>query len=128
MPTEPFKTRLRRLRRERDFKRSRLAEESGVSYDTIARLEQGRTPGPTDSTIEKLARALGVTPEELVGPPEDEAPSPPSRIREERYSADWDELVQQAAALTPEHEERILRLAREMAAVYREAEELVRRN
>jgi transcriptional regulator with XRE-family HTH domain len=42
-----------------------LAEISGVSYDTINKLELGRRPAHA-STIRKLAHALDVEPRELM--------------------------------------------------------------
>jgi transcriptional regulator with XRE-family HTH domain len=57
--------RLRRLRAERALTLRALAEISGVSYDTINKLELGRRPAHA-STIRKLADALGVEPRELM--------------------------------------------------------------
>lgn len=60
---------LRELRRLRVLTLRELEEESGVSYNTIWRLENGyRQARP--STIRKLAAALGVKPAELVVPKE----------------------------------------------------------
>ncbi len=42
-----------------------LGERSGVSFDTINKLELGRRPAHA-STIRKLADALGVEPKELM--------------------------------------------------------------
>ena len=57
--------RLRKLRRMRVLTLRELEEESGVSYNTIWRLENGyRQARP--STIRKLAAALEVDPAELV--------------------------------------------------------------
>ncbi len=56
---------LRELRQLRVRTLRELEEESGVSYNTIWRLENGyRQARP--STIRKLAAALGVEPAELV--------------------------------------------------------------
>ena len=57
--------RLRRLRAERALTLRDLAEISGVSYDTINKLELSRRPAHA-STIRKLANALGVEPRELM--------------------------------------------------------------
>ena len=56
---------LRELRKRRVLTLHELEERSGVSYNTIWRLENGRT-GAQPRTIRKLATALGVGPEELV--------------------------------------------------------------
>jgi transcriptional regulator with XRE-family HTH domain len=57
--------RLRELRREQVLSLRELEEKSGVSYNTIWRLEDGRQ-GAHPRTIRKLADALGVEPRELV--------------------------------------------------------------
>ena len=56
---------MRRLRAENALTLRALAEISGVSYDTINKLELGRRPAHA-STIRKLAQALGVEPRELM--------------------------------------------------------------
>ncbi len=56
---------LRELRQRRVLTLHELEERSGVSYNTIWRLENGKT-GAQPRTIRKLAAALGVEPEELV--------------------------------------------------------------
>jgi transcriptional regulator with XRE-family HTH domain len=56
---------LRELRRRRVLTLRELEKESGVSYNTIWRIENGyREARP--STIRKLAAALGIEAEELV--------------------------------------------------------------
>ncbi len=57
--------RLKKLRRERVLSLRELEEKSGVSYNTIWRLEDGRQ-GAHPRTIRKLAEALGVEPKEIV--------------------------------------------------------------
>ncbi len=61
--------RLRELRRQKVLSMRELEERSGVSYNTVWRLENGRT-GAQPRTIRKLAEALGVQPVELL-PKED---------------------------------------------------------
>ncbi len=56
---------LRELRRRRVLTLRELEEESGVSYNTVWRLENGYTDA-RPSTIRKLAAALSVEPEELI--------------------------------------------------------------
>ena len=56
---------LKELRHRRVLTLHELEERSGVAYNTIWRLENGKT-GAQPRTIRKLARALGVDPEELV--------------------------------------------------------------
>jgi HTH-type transcriptional regulator, competence development regulator len=57
--------RLRELRREQVLSLRDLEEKSGVSYNTIWRLEDGRQ-GAHPRTVRKLAEALGVQPSELI--------------------------------------------------------------
>ena len=57
--------RLKELRRERVLSLRELEEKSGVSYNTIWRIEDGRQ-GAHPRTIRKLADALGVQPSELI--------------------------------------------------------------
>jgi transcriptional regulator with XRE-family HTH domain len=57
--------RLKELRRERVLSLRELEEKSGVSYNTIWRIEDGRQ-GAHPRTIRRLADALGVRPSELV--------------------------------------------------------------
>ena len=56
---------LQELRVERALSLRALGERSGVTYDTINKLELGRRPAHA-STIRKLADALGVEPRELM--------------------------------------------------------------
>jgi len=57
--------RLKELRRERVLSLRELEERSGVSYNTIWRLEDGRQ-GAHPRTIRRLAEALGVEPGQLI--------------------------------------------------------------
>jgi transcriptional regulator with XRE-family HTH domain len=57
--------RLKELRREKVLSLRELEERSGVSYNTIWRIEAGRQ-GAQQRTIRRLAEALGVEPSELV--------------------------------------------------------------
>ena len=57
--------RIKELRRERVLSLRELEERSGVSYNTIWRIEDGRQ-GAHPRTIRKLADALGVEPRELI--------------------------------------------------------------
>lgn len=57
--------RLKTLRSEHVLTLRELADEAGVSKDTIWRLENGHSEAHP-STIRKLAKALGVQPKELV--------------------------------------------------------------
>ena len=56
---------LRELRRRRVLTLEELAKKAGVGHNTIWRLEHG-VMGAQPRTIRKLAKALGVEPEDLV--------------------------------------------------------------
>lgn len=56
---------LRGLRRRRVLTLEELAQKAGVGRNTVWRLEHG-VMGAQPRTVRKLARALGVEPEELV--------------------------------------------------------------
>ena len=57
--------RLKELRREQVLSLRELEEMSGVSYNTIWRIEDGRQ-GAHPRTVRKLAEALSVQPAELI--------------------------------------------------------------
>jgi transcriptional regulator with XRE-family HTH domain len=57
--------RLKELRRQKVLSMRELEEMSGVSYNTIYRLENGLT-GAQPRTIRRIAEALGVEPAELI--------------------------------------------------------------
>ncbi len=57
--------RLRELRRRKVLSMRELEERSGVSYNTIWRLENRRT-GAQPRTIRRIAGVLGVEPAELI--------------------------------------------------------------
>ena len=56
---------LRELRQKRVLTLQELGERAGVAYNTVWRLENGKT-GAQPRTVRKLAKALSVEPEELV--------------------------------------------------------------
>jgi transcriptional regulator with XRE-family HTH domain len=58
-PKERMAVRLKALRERRGMTQKQLAEKSGVGRSHLARLETGRQD-PTLSTLERLAKALGV--------------------------------------------------------------------
>ncbi len=57
--------RLKELRRRRVLTMEELADKAGVGRGTIWRLEHG-VMGAQPRTVRKLAKALGVEPEELI--------------------------------------------------------------
>ena len=58
---------LKGLRKKAGWSQQKLAEEAGVSYNTITKIEQGAATMPTIQTMIKIADAFGVSLDELVG-------------------------------------------------------------
>ena len=57
---------LRRLRRGSAMTQEQLAKASGVSPSTIVAIERGERPNPHPGTLGKLAKALEVSPADLL--------------------------------------------------------------
>ncbi len=62
----PLKLRLAMVRKRRGWSQAELGRRAGVAASVISRAERGETD-LTLSTLEKLARALGVSPRSLIG-------------------------------------------------------------
>jgi transcriptional regulator with XRE-family HTH domain len=56
---------IRLLRKEKGFSQDRLSKEAEVAYNTIVKIESGENPNPTVDTLERIAKALGVSIEKL---------------------------------------------------------------
>jgi len=65
-PREVIAANLRRLRDLRDLSQAELAEASGISRVQLGDLERGQVESPRTSTLNSLARALGVPTGELL--------------------------------------------------------------
>lgn len=63
--------RLRKLRERKLMTQEQLGEAAAVSRDQVSRIERNEVD-PRFSTIRKLAKALGVEPEELIAEASDE--------------------------------------------------------
>jgi len=74
-----FKDSLRRLRLAAGMTQQELATAAGLAVSAVAQLEVGRIGDPKFSTVRALAKALGCTPNDLVG--EEEEPPPRKRRR-----------------------------------------------
>jgi len=95
-------TRLKQLREEAVLTVHELAEASGVSDDTISKIENGqRVARP--STLRKLAGALDVSPQELRRPAKAEEPVPldeaprgagPPRVSKDRLQEHFEDVRQ----------------------------------
>ncbi len=59
-------TNIRKFRRERDWTQAELAAKVGIQKQNVSRYENGRVE-PRETMLGKLAEALGVTREELLG-------------------------------------------------------------
>jgi transcriptional regulator with XRE-family HTH domain len=71
--------RVANIRLMRMWTQARLAQEAGVSPTTVSGIETGKIGRPHFGTIGKLARALGVAPQELLDsrePGEEQGPAP----------------------------------------------------
>lgn len=55
-----------KLRKERGWSQEKLAVESGISYNTIIKIERGGIENPKIETVIKLAKALNVKIDDLV--------------------------------------------------------------
>ncbi|MCL5772681.1 MAG: helix-turn-helix transcriptional regulator [Actinobacteria bacterium] len=53
-------------RKQKGWSQEKLAVESGISYNTIIKIERGGIKNPKIETVIKLAKALSVTIDELV--------------------------------------------------------------
>jgi len=58
---------LKKLRKKKSWSQERLAREAGISYQTLIKIEQDRIKTPRLDTLIKLAKALGVSLDKLVG-------------------------------------------------------------
>jgi len=57
---------LKRYRNEKGLSQEQLAQKSGITYSTLAKLESGVNKNPTVKTLQQIARALEVTLDELL--------------------------------------------------------------
>jgi transcriptional regulator with XRE-family HTH domain len=81
----PIKDRLRELRTAAGLTQQELAVKAGLSMSAVAHLEGGRIPDPRLSTLKALARALGVSLDDLA---RDEGEEPPKKTRKKAKGED----------------------------------------
>lgn len=62
----PITLRVRELRQRRRWSQAELGRRAGVASTTVNRIERGETASVTFGTLEKLARALDVSPRSLL--------------------------------------------------------------
>lgn len=64
---------LKRLRNKKGWSQERLAREAGISYITLVKIERGGIENPKLRTLLKLAKALAVSLDKLVGSSKDKS-------------------------------------------------------
>lgn len=67
MATTPIGRRIRALRQERGLSQQALADSADLNRLSVLYLESGRHRSPNSATLQRLARALSVTPNDLLG-------------------------------------------------------------
>jgi len=58
---------IKRIRKKRGFTQEKLARLANISNNTLVKIEMGMAKEPTITTIQKLADALDISIDELVG-------------------------------------------------------------
>jgi len=61
-----FAKRIRELRNKKRLSQEKLARLADVSYNTIVKIESGESKHPTIQTMAGIAKALGVSLDELI--------------------------------------------------------------
>ena len=56
---------IRRIRQEKNISQDRLSKDADLALNTVVKIENDESPNPTVDTLEKIAKALGVTVTEL---------------------------------------------------------------
>ena len=59
---------LKKLRRKKGLSQDRLSKLADISYNTVIKLESGGITNPTIETLQKIAKALGVSVDDLLKP------------------------------------------------------------
>ena len=57
---------IKKLRQEKDISQDKLSKLADISLNTVVKIELDQSPNPTLETIQKLAKALGVSLDDLV--------------------------------------------------------------
>lgn len=52
---------IRRLRQRKGISQDRLSKEADLALNTVVKMETEENPNPTTETLQKIAKALGVT-------------------------------------------------------------------
>jgi transcriptional regulator with XRE-family HTH domain len=57
---------IRKSRKKKGVSQDKLAREAGVAYNTVVKIESGENKNPTIETLRSIAKALGVSVDELI--------------------------------------------------------------
>lgn len=52
---------IRKIRQKKGISQDRLSKEADLALNTIVKIETGENPNPTVETLEKIAKALGIS-------------------------------------------------------------------
>jgi len=52
---------IRGIRKEKGISQDRLSKEADLALNTVVKIETGESPNPTVETLQKIAKALGVS-------------------------------------------------------------------
>lgn len=52
---------IRKIRQKKGISQDRLSKKADLALNTIVKIETGESPNPTIETLEKIAKALGVS-------------------------------------------------------------------
>ena len=52
---------IRKLRQKKGISQDRLSKDADIALNTVVKIETGESPNPTVETLEKIAKALGVS-------------------------------------------------------------------
>ncbi len=59
---------IRKLRQQKKMSQDRLSKEANLALNTIVKLETSKNPNPTLETLQKIAKALGVSIDKILKP------------------------------------------------------------
>jgi transcriptional regulator with XRE-family HTH domain len=57
---------IKRFRTAKKLSQEQLAQKAGITYSTVAKLESGANRNPTVNTLQRIAKALDVSLDDLV--------------------------------------------------------------
>jgi transcriptional regulator with XRE-family HTH domain len=111
---------LKKKRREAGLSQRQLAEQAGVDFSYISKLENGRLPAPAADTAARLAKCIGCPAEELLAAARkipagtsDSLTSAPEAIRflqeasrMQLSPAEWEQMLGELHSLRSDEEDR----------------------